>query len=221
MPYPQDLVGKYINNTICSRGAPASSLTNSFVNGVLPDQTDTVMTAVYADSPNRRQGIHSGINIVNTNIPWNFTFLKYCPGAVTTARLAGPVITGPMSGCYLCTYTQGGPKVAHIGTTETGDNDAVKTAWLAFVARPNVSMVKGGSPADYFDFAEILKVKLPNTPPPQIFGYFAGGSAYAILMVSLPMNLNPPGLNLLQVASVKTMTMQPWSSIAAMRRFRL
>jgi hypothetical protein len=133
-------------------------------------------------------------------------------------------MTGPMSGCYLCKYNQGGQKLAHIGTAhnlESPGSIAAKTAWLTFVARGDVSGVTGGSPADYFPFGEIKAAMNVGDPIPQIVGYFAAGSAYAILLGAVRSNQNPPGLNLLKVLAVKTMTMQPWSSIAAMRRFRL
>jgi hypothetical protein len=168
MPYPQDLVGKYINYKIHQGGAV--NMSSQLVNGVLPGQT-------------------------------------------TAAS---------MSGCYLCTYNQGGQKLAHIGTADkVSDSNKAKKAWLTFVARPDVSGVKGGSPSDYFRFGDIKNLMEAGSPIPQIVGYFAGGSAYAILLGPVRTNQNPSGLNLLKVLALKTMTMQPWSSIAAMRRFQV
>lgn len=218
MPYPQDLVGKFINYKIDQGGT--TDMTARLVDGVLPGQTTNANAAVYTGTaPTDPTGKYT---VVNTNTPWNFTYLKYYAGFVTTAPLTGPVMTGPMSGCYLCKFSQGGLKLAHIGTAhslEDAGSIAAKTAWLGFVARGDVTGVTGGSPADYFNTAEIRNAMLG--PIPQIVGYFAGGSAYAILLAAVNNNQNPVGLALTKVAAVKTMTMQPWSSIAAMRRFRL
>jgi len=219
MPYPQDLVGKYINYKIDQGGT--GNMSAHLVNGVLPGQTTAATVAVYTGVPPVGQGKYQ---VVNTNVPWTFTFLKYYAGFVTTAPLTGPVMTGPMSGCYLCKYTRGGQKLAHIGTAHNPQDPAsiaAKKAWLTFVARGDVSGVKGGSPADYFPFGEIKAAMRVGDPVPQVVGYFAAGAAYAILLAAVRTSQNPAGLNLLKVAAVKTMTMQPWSSIAAMRRFKL
>ena len=54
----------------------------------------------------------------------------------------------------------------------------------------------------------------------EVVGYFDGGAAHAILLARIPGNINSLGRDLWRVAAVKPMTLQPWSSIAAMRRFR-
>jgi hypothetical protein len=129
-----------------------------------------------------------------------------------------------MSGCYLCKYTQGGQQhLAHIGTVNnqsSPESIAAKAAWRTFVALPGVSMVTGGSPADYYDFAEFQAAQVRTGGIPFVVGYFAAGAAYAMLLAPVPANLNSRGRALLKVAVIKTMTMQPWSSIAAMRRFQ-
>ena len=192
----------------------------------MPGQTTAAMVAVYAKGPaiGPRGAPPGAINFVNTNVPWNFTFLKYMGGAVTTASLANAVLTGPMSGCYLCKYTQGGQQnLAHIGTANAPDSAAsvaVKAAWRTFVARADVSMVTGATPFDYFETAEFKAAMLSAASIPLVVGYFAAGSAYAMLLAPVPANMDSLNLGLLQVASVKSMTMQPWSAIAAMRTFR-
>lgn len=251
MPYPQDLVGKYINYKIDPGGFMKVSMRGELVNGVLPGKTTAATVAVYTGvlpvtgvppvtghSKFLPRALHTGVppvtgqgamQVTNTNLPWTFTFLKYFGGAVTVAPLMGPVLTGPMSGCYLCKYNQGGQKLAHIGTVNTQNSPgsiAAKQAWVTFVARTDVSMVKGGSPADYFHTSDHLAATFETARAqdkkfPSVVGYFAGGAAYAMLLASVPVTKNPPGLHLMKVASLKTMTMQPWSSIKAMRRFRL
>jgi hypothetical protein len=168
--------------------------------------------------------IPGGLRFLNTNSPWHFTFLKYVAGSVTTAPLTGGVLTGPMSGCYLCRYAQGGQQgLAHIGTYNTPDSPesvAVKAAWRQFVALPNVSGVQGGSPFDYFPTQEFQAAMLGPGSIPLVCGFFAGGgAAHAVLLAPVPSSMHPP-VPLLKVAALKTMTLQPWATIAALRTFR-
>jgi hypothetical protein len=219
MPYPQDLVGKYVE----FRLDPGGTITNGapLVDGVLPGQTiPATGKPVFLGHPGGPTG---AIHVQPANPPWSFLFLKFIAGAVTTCPLAGSVMTGPMSGCYLCKYTRGGQQhLAHIGTYNNADSKesiAVKEAWRTFVARPDVSAVSGGSPFDYFSTSEqrTAMFKLNRT---EVVGYFDGGAAHAILLARIPGNINSLGRDLWRVAAVKPMTLQPWSSIAAMRRFR-
>ena len=219
MPYPQDLVGKYIDYRVDPGGNMGSGMAGMLVDGVLPGQTTAAAVAVYtAGAPVPGQPL-----AVQNTVPWNFTFLKYFCGAVTTASLAGAVLTGPMSGCYLCRYTRGGQNLAHIGTANAQDSEAsiaVKAAWRTFEAREDVSVVEGGTPFDYFPTSEFQAAMLSPSRIPMVVGYFDAGSAYSMLLAPVPGNMNPAGLTLLKVAAVKTMTLQPWATIGAMRTFR-
>ena len=214
MLYPRDLLGKYVNYKVDPGGsAPAVGL----VNGLLPNQTARVAAAVYEGADPK--------TAVDTKQIWTFTFLKYCPGTVTVTSLAeGAVLTGPMSGCYLCKYNRLGQKLAHIGTAHsTTDASSVKAkkAWLSFVSRPDVSDVTGAKPDDFFSFGDIKAAMFNGGDIPAVVGYFVTGEAHAMLLAPVPTNQNPLGVRLSKVVAFKKMTMQPWSSIAAMRRFRL
>jgi hypothetical protein len=229
MPYPQDLLNKYINYRVDPGGNMSDGMNGQLVNGVLPNQTTAAAVAVLREpvvNPHARRGAIGGLQDLyqNTNMPWNFTFLKYFGGAVTVAPLAGAVLTGPMSGCFLCRYSQNGvPHIAHIGTANSADSVAsiaVKDAWKTFVARPDVSQVSGGNPFDYFTTGEIQKAMNGGHVIPDILGYFSAGTSFALLVAKVPQQLNPPGMTLLRVAGVKTMTLQPWASLAALRTFR-
>ena len=226
MPYPQDLVGKYINFRVDPGGTLSAAIAALMVNGVLPGQTSAASAGVYTSGAAALIGAHrapGALQFASTSVPWSFTFLKYIAGAVTTAPLLGGVLTGPMSGCYLCSYSHAGqPHLAHIGTanaTDSAESIAVKAAWRTFVARTDVGQVSGGSPFDYFTTAEFQASMLSPSGIPLVAGYFAGGSAYALLLAPVPASMTPP-VPLLKVAAVKTMTLQPWATIAALRTFR-
>jgi hypothetical protein len=164
------------------------------------------------------------LNVVATSLPWSFTFLKYKEGAVTTAPLTGAVLTGPMTGCYLCRYSKSGQhEIAHIGTVESPTDDRtieVKAAWGNLVNRGDVNAVFGGSPFDYFDSREIAGYTFSLGDTGIILGHFEDDEAYALLLVTVPQSMKPPATPFFKVAAVKPMTLQPWVSLAAMRRFR-
>ncbi|MEL6586140.1 MAG: hypothetical protein AAFY65_14200 [Pseudomonadota bacterium] len=82
---------------------------------------------------------------------FTYSMLHFIEGIVTFCRLGdGPVITGPMSGCYLFAFRQGVHRlVAHVGSS---DNDLAKSAaakrvWAAHAARDDVTEVLGFNPA--------------------------------------------------------------------------
>ena len=214
MLYPRDLLGKYVNYKVDPGGsAPAVGL----VNGLLPNQTARVAAAVYEGADPK--------TAVDTKQIWTFTFLKYCPGTVTVTSLAeGAVLTGPMSGCYLCKYNRLGQKLAHIGTGDSMTSDAsvkAKKAWLSFVSRYDVSDVTGAKPDDFFSLGDVRAAMFKSADIPAIVGYFVSGEAHAMVLAPVPASENPLGVRLSKVAASKKMTLQPWSSIAAMRRFHL
>lgn len=220
MPYPQDLIGKYVDFRVDPGLNMTPGLAGSLVNGVLPGQTiASVGHNVYLGVATPPMGL---IHLAPSGAPWTFAFLKYVAGAVTVAPLAGAIMTGPMSGCFLCKYTEGGQNLAHVGTKNSMDSEesiAVKAAWRTFVARPAVSGVTGASPADFFGLAEHRAASFKFNPT-QVVGYFDGGVSYAILLAPIPGNMNSLGHPIMRVASVKTMHLQPWTAIAALRTFR-
>jgi hypothetical protein len=79
----------------------------------------------------------------------NFIWLPWVPGRITEVPLGkADVLTGPMSGCWLVTYSNSSGKqcVGHIGTKDNAqdpDTIAVKETWNSF-AKANPGSVKGG-----------------------------------------------------------------------------
>jgi hypothetical protein len=219
MPNPQTLVGKYIDFGLDMGLVRGGGQARVLDGPVLPSAGH----AVFLGHPS---GVAGEIAVAPAPgaAPWMFAFLRYVAGAVTTCTLAGPVMTGPMSGCYLCRYTQNGQqRLAHIGTahSETSeDTVAVKAAWVALVATPGVGSVWGGSPSDYFSVGERVAAGFQGRPA-EVVGCFEGGSAWAVLVAPIAPQSNALHRPLVRVALAKPMTLQPWSSLAAMRRFRV
>jgi hypothetical protein len=159
---------------------------------------------------------------------WQFTWLKYMAGAVTVAPLGNGVMTGPMSGCYLFRYRQGGNQmVAHVGTSNTPTEDRTiwaKTDWHNLTRQPGVTDVWGYSPRDHvsdMEFTNGFAGPPASTPAPSIVGYFAAdGTVSVMLLAPVPASARPP-VPLLKVTLVKKVTLTPWASLKAMRRFQM
>ncbi len=85
---------------------------------------------------------------------FNFDWLCYVLGHTAKIAASGDVMTGPMSGCLITAWTEGGRRwVGHVGTVESSAdvNTKVKTAF----AHAMPDNVKGFNPALVWDFGEI------------------------------------------------------------------
>jgi hypothetical protein len=224
MAYPQDLAGKFIEYKINPGGSPRD-WSSRLVDGVLPGRTSTASLSVHecersSKPPKRFQIV---VKNLRTSPRWSFTFLDFEPGYVTTTPLTGPVLTGPMSGCYLCTYTfKGAAMVAHVGTYQGQDTEESKTAklgWLNYVDDTDVKNVFAGNPLECLKTPDMSSVR-GILGKPSIYGYFTTGAAYAIMLFHLQGGESSLGLNLHKVVQVKRMTMKPWSQVAALPTFK-
>ena len=119
------------------------------------------------------------------NIPYNW--LVYAHGHTTRLSTAGDILTGPMSGCLITTWTdKGGRFVGHVGTIESDEsvNKKVKTQFAAHMP-PTTT---GFNPANAWDPGEIaLKMgKFKKMPTPKIIALVTPGNEFhAILMFAL------------------------------------
>jgi len=147
-----------------------------------------------------------------------FDWLCYVHGHTAKIAATGDVLTGPMSGCLISTWTEGGRRwVGHVGTV-IGDetvNTKVKTAFAN--AMPND--VKGYNPANAWDFGEIalMQKKFKTAPAVSIMSLVTPtNDFFAIVMFLLRDNQNknwviggikevqPMGYNELQFALLGT-----------------
>lgn len=153
MPYPADLVGKVVDINF------ETDLRPSELKGIKPlHGLSAQMDVPVFDYHPPRAGVGGAPPIpqrfADTGAPWNIEFLWWYPGENTTCRLQRPVLTGPMSGCYLFRYVSGGPRIVHIGTCEVAQESLrTKQNWKIYV---NHTLGQAGS----------LTV-FGNTPPRQ------------------------------------------------------
>ena len=159
---------------------------------------------------------------------WGFDFLKYVPGRVTSALLTRGVMTGPMSGCYLFTFSVGGvDMMAHVGTADdpgSAESAAAKNAWRRFVARGVASGIMGAAPDESFSSGEIADAmlgELGRVREPPIVGYFYRGEAFAMILTPVPKAMAEGWtVPLMKVSAIKKMTLQPWSVVANLKAWR-
>jgi hypothetical protein len=229
MPYPDELEGAYLEYVI-DKGRNSAKGLMFDQGGLLPFQITANSVRVYHGGP-----------IENGRIPmqlvgptWTFTYLRYVPGAVTIAPLRpGPILTGPMSGCFLCKYKFCGQQmIAHIGTGPTpqsAETIDVLTDWESFLetlpANDALSVI-GFNPYKRFDLKQIEAERLGGEKfgeVPSVMGYFDGESVYAMLLAPLPDTMHTLAENGIQKRMVKVAkiipveTLRSWSHLAASR----
>ncbi len=211
MPDPTTFVGQYIKYSI-DPGQSAAAKPGALV--LKPGQTTMANVTVGPDPENP----------VGTT--WQFTFLKYCAGEVTTCALAGGVLTGPMSGCYLFRYTgpNGKPSVAHVGTDVTPESPGTiraKAIWQTVVATPKHNAV-GDSPIKTITPKDMEKIVRENSEGgrlPILCGYFEGQNAWAVLFSHAVVDKKPVK-GVLKIAMVRKLPLLQWSAIAGMKEWR-
>jgi hypothetical protein len=232
MPYPQDLVGKFIGYRLDQgRAESPEALATKVYDGVLRGHVTPADVPVYSFNPGG-PGVRGAPAVprrwTNTNPNWSFTFLQYVTGAVTVASRNKSVLTGPMSGCFLFKYTdqRTGMVVAHVGTANAANSIATKIAkksWSDVARQRTVSNIAGASPYALFNFDnEIAPAMLAIGHTPMVAGYFeqGDGSAYSMLLSPVPPAMNPPVTPMLKVSLVKRMPLSSWNTIRNLQEFQ-
>lgn len=212
MPSAAELKGKYVGFKLDQGGATAEQQKQIakgelVFNGPTTSYSVKVYTAASDAGP-----------FTAAPVPWSFTFLKYVPGAVTTTGLNMAVMTGPMSGCFLFRYAQQNQeRIAHVGTAHEPSDPgtiAVKNAWKALAA--TVTGVAGAAPfPDVIKPGDVQKA-MSKGGIPQVVGYFAAGSAYAMILA--PVGNTGAGY-VTKIADVREMKLGPWSNVANLKQF--
>jgi hypothetical protein len=81
----------------------------------------------------------------------NFRWLPYVAGYITYTPLGtGTILTGIMTGCWLCTFSMGGTRYfGHIGTdsNSVANTNTVKAAWTRETAANRITNVSAFNPA--------------------------------------------------------------------------
>jgi hypothetical protein len=209
MPDPTRFVGQCISYRIDMGQANVGSGPLQPVTG----QTSTATVMVGADPRNPGRG----------GTPWNFTFLKYNAGEVTTCPVNGNMMSGPFTGCYVFTYRDGANQqmLAHVGTSHNSEDAGsirAKQIWQAVAS--GASHIRGESPAKQFSFDEQSRVSRANqNQTPIVCSYHEADRAWAIMFVPAVAGVSVvPGV--LRIAAASAMPMLDWSLVKAMREFR-
>lgn len=100
------------------------------------------------DTKQRTSDVVAGAHASKTRR--TFGWLTWLPGSISYVNMDGhDVLTGPMSGCDIVAYRQGGKTyVAHLGTDHGKDaaNAAVKACWNAFAQAHPQDLIGGFNP---------------------------------------------------------------------------
>jgi hypothetical protein len=144
-----------------------------------------------------------GLVAVGHNVP--YVWVNYVKGRTAWQQPAGSdVLTGFMSGCWICTWTQGGARhVGHIGTIESAakdepPNSTVKDTFsnLFPAVAPTGTNLTGYNPALAFDFDDIKSVCQESEEWGTLMGaaklmslVTSNGEFYTVLMISRGGNL--------------------------------
>lgn len=194
MVQPNEMSGKVFNYHMDMGGPPPGALDR----GIAHHSTRAVTTHL-RDS-------HDGPAVQT----WNFKYLIYRPGAITRASLTQPVLTGPMSGCLLATYTKNGQYyAAHIGTDTSpthANTVAVKAAWTAYAGAAGVANVKVGNPFSLFSVQDIMS-EASILGVPRVFGYMTPHYCYALLI-----NNRAGAVHTNEIKKVRGMPMRDWNT---------
>jgi hypothetical protein len=117
-----------------------------------------------------------------------FSWLCYVLGHTAKISTTGDVLTGPMSGCLITTWSDtAGRWVGHVGTVESSEavNTLVKTAF----ANAMPQNVRGYNPAKVWDFSDLAsmqkKFKTTGVAPKVMSLVTSSNEFYAIPMFLL------------------------------------
>jgi hypothetical protein len=123
-----------------------------------------------------------------------YRWLTYVAGRTTTTGFAGDLLTGPMSGCLIATWTDGGPKVAHIGTIDNNVPVSSKVKRNFAAEAGAAGDLTAFNPSALWPPAEVGAAMGRRGMQFQIYALVTGlGRFYSVLVFELPIG---PGNNL-------------------------
>jgi hypothetical protein len=93
---------------------------------------------------------------------------------ISTTLINDDMLTGPMSGCLLASYSDAnGRQAAHIGTTEdAAESDAVKAAWRRYTIGIRNQEIVGFDPTTMTGLGPPEHIAADEFPTPEFWGLF-------------------------------------------------
>jgi hypothetical protein len=239
MAYPEDLEGKCLDfeRRVLSEAGSAGT------GAVLDQHTVGVTSPIYrvaslASSEliqqMRRMNpsnalLSNSISFRREELPaWNFSFLKYVPGNVTSTPIESDTVSGRFSGCLYARYRRGGQyHAAHVGTTEVPViTAAAKAAWRDLAGSDGTTEAIGGYPHRLFPKEEQSAIKTAWIEEEGIYGgaslniqlstlgcFTTSGSAWAILVAEIQRRESSTGREMIVVLRVKPMKVARWDRL--------
>ncbi len=117
-----------------------------------------------------------------------YRWLAYLAGRTATTPLAGgDVLTGPMSGCLIALWTDGGTKIAHVGTIDNNPPASTKVK-RSFAAEAGAAGdLVAFNPAAVWNPGEVAAAMGKRPMSFQIYALVTrAGGYYSVLVFELP-----------------------------------
>jgi hypothetical protein len=147
----------------------------------------SLLAGIYVDVPSAVKrvapppGLAPGLQnypgtLLNTSlpatVPRRYKWLPWHEGMISVTQANDDVLTGPMSGCLLASYSDAnGRQAAHIGTTgDVAQSNAVKAAWRRHAIGIRNQEVVGFDPSMMSGLALPEHIAADEFPTPEFWG---------------------------------------------------
>ena len=107
-----------------------------------------------------------------STVPRRYKWLPWHEGMISATLVNDDVLTGPMSGCLLASYSDAnGRQAVHIGTTgDAAQSDAVKSAWRRHTIDIKNQHIVGFDPTTMTGLALPEHIAADEFPTPEFWG---------------------------------------------------
>jgi hypothetical protein len=156
--------------------------------GAVIDSPPTVTNPMIYDGMDAELigNVHATALGLQMRAPIAYNWLVYAPGRTTKRTLVGDVLTGPMSGCPIATWTENGATyVGHVGTIDNAPDVNLRVKRGFSAATGSFAQLSAFSPANAWQQAEItqMRQRFKVMPGFTVYGLITGpGQFYSILM---------------------------------------
>jgi len=191
------MLENYLRRGVRLKWMPPRSATSDNDGAVVPTPLMPANPMLYDGMDDKIEAdFHANVLGLRVGQSLAYRWLSYVSGRTTTIpRNGGDVLTGPMSGCLVATWTDGG--VTHVGHVGTIDNNVAASQRVkrAFAAEAGASGdLVAFNPAAVWNPGEIATAMGTRAMNFQIYALVtAAGGRYSVLVFELPIG---PGNNL-------------------------
>lgn len=189
------MLDNYLRRGVRLKWMPPKSVTSNNDGTVIPTPHVALNPLVYDGMDDQiMANFHAGALGLRVGQTIPYQWLTYVSGRTTTMPIGGgDILTGPMSGCMLATWTDGGQKFAHVGTIDNNvpASQLVKRTFAAHAGA--AGDLCAFSPSSVWTPNEVAGAMGARPMAFQIYGLLTGGAHYAVLVFEIPAAQGGPG----------------------------